>query len=217
MTLKMFISSAGVAAVVAGTALAGAPAMATAEDPANVPISAKLEAANGTGCKVNDGKEVTVTSFPTGVVQINLPRMQAKAGGKNGARANVNCQANLAITVPAGYTWSLDAIGVKGFAYLGEGTTGMALVTSYISGMTETGEVSTNLEGKYNGRWVQLDAPDKAIQAPCGEDRKLNVNTRVQANAGKDPKNSSAIMTLRSNSAEDHDVLLSLNAVKCPA
>ncbi|HEX5739925.1 MAG TPA: DUF4360 domain-containing protein [Pilimelia sp.] len=218
MTIKRIMSSTGAAALLAGTALLGTSTTAAAatDDPADVPITATLVAANGAGCRAPD-HGVEVKSFPTGVVQLNLPRMQAKAGLRNPPSANVACQVNLNVDVPAGYTWGLDAVGAKGFAYLAEGTSAKAFVSAYLTGQTATGTVTTELNGKYSGRWVQLDTPSAEITQACGEDRNLNVTTRVSANAGEDPKKKQAIMTLRSSGEDDHDVLLGLRPIKCDA
>ncbi|GGJ74114.1 hypothetical protein GCM10010123_00070 [Pilimelia anulata] len=213
MMMKAFMAATGVAAMLTSTTLLGAPAMAQ-DDPADVPVTVKLTTANGTGCKGPD-HGVAVKSYPTGVVQINLPKMQAKAGRNNPATSTLTCTTNLAVSVPEGYTWALDAVGVKGFAYLDETTSGKAFVSAYLAGLTATGTVDTALEGEYSGRWVQLDAPSEEVKQPCGESRALNVTTRVNANAGSDPKRHQAIMTLRSSNADDHDVLLGLRTIKC--
>lgn len=218
MTIKTFLAATGTA-IMAGTTLLAAPAAATepaAAEPAAPAIEVKLGAANGTGCKA-EGEKVRVRSFASGVVELNLPQMKAKAGGNRGRSATLNCAVSLEVTPPAGYTYAVQTLGIKGFAYLDEGTAGKTIVTAFLAGQATTGKVSTDLTGEYRGRWVELDAPEPEIAATCGETRNLNVNARISADAGADFKNKTASMTLRSSSAQDHDVVLALRTVKCDA
>ncbi|WP_026923706.1 DUF4360 domain-containing protein [Glycomyces arizonensis] len=143
---------------------------------------------NGSGCPagtaavaVNEGN----TSFT-----VTYSDYLAQAGGDSSPLDfRKNCQLNLIVNVPGGFTYAIARADYRGFGYLEEGATGTQKASYYFSGDAQTSSATHVLEGPYSDNWQfsdEVDAP-QLVYKPCGEERNFNINTELRVRAGDDP------------------------------
>ncbi len=167
------------AALVALSALA--PTTGAAEE---APV-ARVEVAtiNGSGCPAGDA-EVT----PDGrTFTIGYHSFLARAGGGSSpVDTRKNCQVNIRVIVPAGYTYGLARTTYEGYAHLQEGATALNRVSTYLQGMSSTAIVNHPFTGPFSDDWTTYYRPDSTeIQwSPCDSPRNINVNAEVRVNPG---------------------------------
>ncbi|WP_165964490.1 DUF4360 domain-containing protein [Actinomadura sp. KC216] len=97
-----------------------------------------------------------------------------------------NCQLNVKVGAPEGWTWAPIGISSNGFAHIQEGASAVRRTSYYIQGSSETRSVSHTIEGPSNRSWRFNDRipRDELVYKECGADRNLNINTEVRVNAG---------------------------------
>ncbi|RJQ76768.1 DUF4360 domain-containing protein [Pseudonocardiaceae bacterium YIM PH 21723] len=142
---------------------------------------------NGSGCPAGT---VSVAPAPdnSGFV-IRLSNFQASAGGGAPTTSSrQNCQANLAVRVPAGYTWTIDRVDRSGSVNLAAGATGLVQATHYFQGSQDQATWSHTFTGPLQQDWQlsQVIDPASQVWAPCGEQRNLNVNSELRVSTGAD-------------------------------
>ena len=99
------------------------------------------------------------------------------------AQFRKNCQLNLRVHYPQGFTFGIAKADYRGFASLPRGAKGMQRASYYFSGSSSTGTSTHNIPGPKSDNWQFTDQTDVAeiVFAPCGMVRNLNVNTEVRA------------------------------------
>src|SRR5690606_11123961 len=109
-----------------------------------------------------------------------------------------NCQLSLTINVPSGFTYAVQSVDYRGYAYLARGATGFQQAGYYHQGSPETSYSSATFEGPYDDNWHARDSKEMAelVYAPCGEQRNLNINTELRVYRGNSDETS--IMTMDS-------------------
>ena len=121
----------------------------------------------------------------------------ARVGPGSGATDFVkNCQLNLRVHVPQGFTYAIAEADYRGYAHLEPGATGQEQANYYFQGMPQTATVKHPLQTPYDDDWQVTETTDVAalVYAPCGEERNFNVNTQLKVNAGtSDPQKTSFI------------------------
>ncbi|GGK41265.1 hypothetical protein GCM10010124_37650 [Pilimelia terevasa] len=195
------IAALGAATALASAALAVPAHAAAAEDPPEVVVSEVV--ANGTGCGA-DARPLVHLENRSRRLTIEYPALYTQAGQvpqDNGTRpwvprANRNCQVNLKLSYPAGWTFAVTRVGGMGYADLAERTTAKSIGTYYFAGMTETGEFQSALTGPLTDTYSYLDGVGSPNWSECGKTRALNVNARIQVDASKADRQSLSEMTL---------------------
>ncbi|WP_344173543.1 DUF4360 domain-containing protein [Pilimelia columellifera] len=155
-----------------------------------VPIAAKLTAAGGSGCKKasTDKDDVKVTTTADGTVAVTYPTIKAEPIGV--VRINrKNCNAQLGISVPAGYTWGIEKISAHGKAKIEGDAHGSLYVDANVAGVG--GSVVLEHEVNTTGAFDPSVQSNAAVGPTCGEQRDLLVNTSVLA--GKSRYGSSTV------------------------
>lgn len=97
-----------------------------------------------------------------------------------------NCQLNVLIHVPQGFTYAIAQADYRGFAHLVAGATGLERASYYFTGTSATTPMSHTFKGPYSDNFQATDMTDveALVYAPCGENRNLNINTELRVNAG---------------------------------
>ncbi|MGW4207800.1 DUF4360 domain-containing protein [Lentzea sp. NPDC004789] len=165
------------AALVALTALAPTDA---AEEPA---ATIEVVTVNGSGCPAGDAD--VKTSGRTFTIDYHTFLARA-GGGSSPVDMRKNCQVNLRVSVPDGYTYGLARTTYEGYTHLQDGATALNRVNTYIQGMTSSATVNHAFTGPFSDDWQTTYRPDPAETqwVPCGERRNININAEVRVMLG---------------------------------
>lgn len=171
--------------------------------PAAVPppgaITVQLATANGTGCRpsntavaldpTNSFFTMTYSDFTAGVGPGFRPQDSRK-----------NCQINVIVHVPQGYTYAIARVDYRGFASLKAGAYGIERANYYFQGMQQTATIAHRFNGAYEDVWAASDAVpiESLIWRPCGENRNFNINSELVVNAGTSPPTATSFMAMDS-------------------
>jgi hypothetical protein len=138
---------------------------------------------NGSGCPAGDADVSTDGRTFT----IGYHTFLARAGnGSSPLDLRKNCQVNLRVTVPEGFTYGLARTSYEGYAHLQDGATGLSRISTYLQGTSPTATVSRTFTGPFSGDWQLDHRPGTAdIQwVPCGERRNININAEARVALG---------------------------------
>ncbi|MCD0442398.1 DUF4360 domain-containing protein [Glycomyces sp. A-F 0318] len=183
--IPLLAGAAGLAAVM----LAG-PAQADVR-PTETPggkITVEVATVNGSGCPRGTA-EAEVNGDNTAFTVTYDQFLAEAGGGTDVVDSRKNCQLNLVVNIPSGFTYAIARADYRGFGHLERGATGMQQASYYFSGESATTSSSHQLSGPYNGGWQFTDraAGSELVYQPCGEQRNLNINAELRVSAGDDP------------------------------
>jgi hypothetical protein len=178
---------AALVSVVAASA-ALVPGIASADDAAAPPtgkVTLAVNTVNGSGCPAGTA---TVTMLPDNTgFKITYSAFRAEDGGTAATTDfRKNCQVNLDVSIPGGFTFAVASANYFGKAYLQSGTTALERSNYYYQGSSENNYIEHAINGPLNGTWRVNDVTADAdlVWSPCGEVRNLNINTELRVNAG---------------------------------
>jgi hypothetical protein len=188
--MTFMMTGARWAALVAAVALTvpSSAAAAYADDEASAPPSEKItldvQTVNGSGCPLGTAS-VAMLSDNTGVIDFRK-----------------NCQVNLLVNIPQGFTFAVDRADYWGKAHLESGATALERSNYYYQGSSENNYVDHTFRGPLDGTWRATDITQTAdlVYAPCGAVRGLNINTELRVNSGTSTAKS--YITLRASDGE---------------
>jgi hypothetical protein len=160
----------------------GTYAYADAPPPGHITID--VQTVNGSGCPSGTWVEAAAdnTSF-----FVSYSDYLAQVGvGSGPTEFRRNCQLNILIHVPQGFTFAIAEADYSGFASLAAGATAMERANYYFQGESPTTAVSHTFTGPLSDDWRTVDSTDVAalVFAPCGIDRNLNINTELRVSSG---------------------------------
>ncbi|SDM13395.1 protein of unknown function [Lentzea albidocapillata subsp. violacea] len=164
----------------AAAALVALSALAPAGQPAPF---LEVVTVNGSGCPAGDADVETDDRTFT----IGYHTFLARAGsGSSPLDQRKNCQVNLRVNAPQGYTYGLARTTYEGYAHLQDGATGLSRVSTYLQGTSPTATVTQRFTGPFSDSWQTRYRPDATeIQwVPCGEQRNININAEVRVTLG---------------------------------
>ncbi|MEU2776468.1 DUF4360 domain-containing protein [Streptomyces sp. NPDC007162] len=188
---------------------AGLPAQAKAssspvfDDPPPDKIVINVATVNGSGCPA--GTTAVAVSEDNEAFTVTYSDYLAQAGGNSDPTAfRRNCQLNLVVHVPGGFTYAIASADYRGFASLQPGATGTQRASYYFQGSSNTASASHPFSGPYNDNWEATDTTDWAqlVWAPCGVQRNFNINTELRVNAGSANPGKVSFMTMDSTDGE---------------
>uniref|UniRef100_UPI0039BF7B39 DUF4360 domain-containing protein n=1 Tax=Lentzea alba TaxID=2714351 RepID=UPI0039BF7B39 len=161
-----------------------APEAPSAADVPPGKITVDVVTVNGSGCPA--GTAAVAVSDDNTAFTVTYSDYTAQAGaGSTPTQFRKNCQLNLRVHYPQGFTYGIQKADYRGFAYLPRGAKGMQRASYYFSGSSNTGTSTHNIASPKNDNWQFTDQKDVAeiVFAPCGMVRHLNVNTEVRVTA----------------------------------
>jgi hypothetical protein len=175
--------------VVASTLVSG-PASATGFLGLPVPpptdrIVIDVVTVNGTGCPA--GTAALAVSPDNTAFTVTYSAYTAQVGvGATPTDWRKNCQLNIVVHVPQGFTYAISKVDYRGFASLAAGASAVERANYYFQGQTQTAYLAHNFAGPLGDDWQTNDEVPIAalIWAPCGALRNLNINTELRAVAG---------------------------------
>lgn len=166
------------------------PASATGflDDPVPPPsdrIVIDVVTVNGSGCP--PGSAAVAVAPDNTAFTVTYSQYLAQVGvGARPTDFRKNCQLNVAVHVPAGFTYAIARADYRGFASLAAGANAMQRATYYFQGMPQVDFRTHTFSGAFEDNWQFSDETDIAsvIYHPCGQLRNLNINTELRVNAG---------------------------------
>lgn len=173
------------AAVVAFIATSTTPANAWPAVPPPDKIIIDVATVNGSGCR--PGTAAVAVSPDNMAFTVTYSDFLAQVGvGAKPTDFRKNCQLNLLVHVPQGFTYAVAQVDYRGFAHLEPGATGEEKANYYFQGHSQTTSSTHKLQGLFENNWQNTDTIDVAqlVYLPCGEMRSFNINTELRVNAG---------------------------------
>lgn len=150
---------------------------------------------NGSGCQTNTA--ALAVSTDNTAFTVTYSTFLAKTGVGAGPTDFIkNCQLDLRVHVPQGFTYAIAEADYRGFAHLEPGSTGQERANYYFQGMPQTAYVTHPFSSPYDDDWQTTDVTSIAslVYAPCGEERDFDVNTELRVGAGtSDPTTTSFV------------------------
>jgi hypothetical protein len=155
---------------------------------------------NGSGCPA--GTAAVAVSPDNTAFTVTYSVYLAQVGvGAGPTDFRKNCQLNLRVHVPQGFTYAIAEADYRGFAHLVRGATGLERANYYFQGSPETVYATHPISSPYDDDWQATDSVDVAsvVFKPCGEERNLNVNTELRVGAGtSDPEKTTSFVSMDS-------------------
>ncbi|MGK3201775.1 DUF4360 domain-containing protein [Amycolatopsis sp. MEPSY49] len=175
--------------VVAGMVLSAlaAPVDSPASSAPTEKITLDVKTINGSGCPAGTATATADVASDNTSFTVHYTNFTAKAGGGASALdARKNCQINVLVHVPQGFTYAIAEAEYRGFAHIESGASALEQANYYFTGTAPTARVRHTYPGPFHGVWRATDTTDVAalVFAPCGEDRNLNINAELRADAG---------------------------------
>ena len=153
-------------------------------------ITVDVVTVNGSGCPA--GTAAVAVSDDNTSFTVTYSDYTAQAGsGSTPTQFRKNCQLNLRVHYPQGFTFGIAKADYRGFAHLPRDARGVQRASYYFAGQSSTVTSTHNIAAPTSDNWQFTDSTDVAeiVFAPCGAVRHLNVNTEVRAftNASNQP------------------------------
>ena len=165
--------------------LAVAPASASAALPGQPHFTVSLLSANGSGCPPGSAavSQASDTTFT-----VTYSTYIASAGnGANPLDFRKNCQLNVSVGVPSGWTFGISEVDYRGYAHLGKGAHGTLVASYYYAGLPATYRQQHPIYGAMDNDYEFTDRAVTMAYSPCQTSVGLNVNTEVRVYRGSDP------------------------------
>jgi hypothetical protein len=147
-------------------------------------ITLDVISVNGSGCPLG-GATVVMQPDNTGF-RITYKDFVARDGGSAAPTDfRQNCQVNVQLHVPQGFTYAVSSADYRGRASLGFAATALERTNYYFQGSPENNVADHVFAGPLHGAWHTTDVTDSSdlVFAPCGIYRNLNINTELRVNS----------------------------------
>jgi hypothetical protein len=159
---------------------------------------------NGTGCPA--GTAAVAVSPDNTAFTVTYSAYTALVGvGATATDWRKNCQLNIVVHVPSGFTYAISSVDYRGFADLKAGAYAVERANYYFQGSPQTVYVSHQYNGPFGDDWQASDEVPvtSLIYAPCGALRNLNINTELRAYAGtSNPATTTSFISMDSTDGE---------------
>lgn len=185
-------------------------------DPPPDKIVIEVATVNGSGCPA--GTAAVAVSEDNTAFTVTYSDYLARAGaGADPTAFRKNCQLNLIVHVPGGFTYAIASADYRGYASLQPGAKGTEKASYYFQGSPQTASISHEFKGTYNDNWQATDSTDWAqlVWAPCGVRRNFNINTELRVDVGSSDPAKSSFMTMDSTDG-DISTVYHLAWKECP-
>src|SRR5690242_10846747 len=197
--MSVRLTSVRLLSLVALTGLFALTGTASADVPADR-ITLDVVTVNGSGCPPGSAT-VTALSANTGF-RVTYRDFLARAGGGVGATEfRKNCQVNVLVHIPQGFTFAIADADYRGRARLEDGAAGLQRTNYYFQGSADNNYVDHSFAGPLSGTWSTTDFTpvNELVYAPCGEARNLNINTELRIDEGTVNPGKTSSMSMRTS------------------
>jgi hypothetical protein len=108
-----------------------------------------------------------------------------------------NCQLNVDLDFPAGWSYSIAKIDYRGYVSLDPGVRALQRASYYFQGSGQTAAASSSAVGPVDQDYQLEDVLgiSALVWSPCGAQRSLNINTEVRADNSLNPAGNGLITT----------------------
>ncbi|GGR40225.1 DUF4360 domain-containing protein [Streptomyces netropsis] len=209
------LTGSAIAALLAAPLATHNPASLITPPPDKIVI--EIATVNGSGCPAGTAAVAVAPDNTAFTVTYSDYLAQVGVGSKP-TDFRKNCQLNLIVHVPQGFTYAIASADYRGFASLESGAVGTQKASYYFQGSSATTPSSHAFRGPYKDNWQANDrVPVGAlVWAPCGEKRNFNINTELRVGAGSsDPSRTTSFMTMDSTDG-DINTVYHLSWKECP-
>ncbi|MGW0210800.1 DUF4360 domain-containing protein [Streptomyces sp. NPDC003233] len=206
----------GAVAALLTSALPAHPSSPVFDNPPPDKIVIDVATVNGSGCPA--GTAAVAVSPDNTAFTVTYSEYLAQAGGASDPTAfRKNCQLNLVVHVPQGFTYAIASADYRGFLSLQPGASAAQKASYYFQGSSQTVPRNHPFNGPYNDDWQATDSTDWAqlVWAPCGVLRNFNINTELRVNAGTQASGKVSFMTMDSTDG-DISTVYHLAWKQCP-
>ncbi|KAF4408344.1 MULTISPECIES: DUF4360 domain-containing protein [Streptomyces] len=173
-------------------------------DPPSDRMVIEVATVNGSGCPA--GTAAVAVSEDNEAFTVTYSEYLAQVGvGAKPTDFRKNCQLNLAMHVPQGFTYAVASVDYRGYAYLEDGASATQKASYYFQGSPDTYEGVHSYKGPFDDNWQATDVTElpALVWAPCGETRNFNINTELRVNAGtSDTSSTTSFMTMDSTDGD---------------
>lgn len=155
---------------------------------------------NGSGCPANTAAVAVSDDNTAFTVTYSAYLAQVGVGAKP-TDFRKNCELDLRVHVPQGFTYAIAETDHRGFAHLEPGASALQKASYYFQGMSQTTSAEHPISSPIDDNWQATDQVDVAslVWAPCGEERNFNINTELRVNAGtSDPTKTTSFVSMDS-------------------
>ncbi len=166
-------------------------------------IVIEVATVNGSGCPLGTAA-VAVSADNTAFTVTYSDYLAQAGGGADPTAFRKNCQLNLIVHVPQGFTYAIASVDYRGYASLQPGAKGVEKASYYFQGSPNTASKTHEFKGAYHDNWQATDSTDWAqlVWAPCGERRNFNINTELRVDAGTSDPAKASFMTMDSTDGD---------------
>ncbi|NJQ02614.1 DUF4360 domain-containing protein [Streptomyces zingiberis] len=196
----------GAAAALLASALTASAATSANAASSDVPaekIQLAVNTVNGSGCRA--GTAAVAASPDNTAFTVTYSDYLAMVGvGASPVDFRKNCQLNLDVYVPQGFTYAIAKVDYRGYGYLEKGASALQKASYYHQGASETGTSQKSFNGPFDGNWQAGITTEYAdlVWAPCGVKRNFNINTELRVSSGtSDTRKTTSFMTMDSTDA----------------
>jgi hypothetical protein len=167
--------------IVAAPVNAGSPL----DNPPDDEIVIDLVAMAGSGCAPGTA-DVAVSPDNTAFTVIYSTYLAQAGPGVAITEGRKNCQLNVLVHVPQGFTFAIAKVDYRGYGFLQQGAVASQRANYYFQGMTQGTYASHAIGAPMDDNWIASDDVPIAAQVfrPCGELRNLNINTELRVAKG---------------------------------
>eukprot|EP00244_Chara_vulgaris_P008674 TRINITY_DN3479_c0_g1_i1.p1 TRINITY_DN3479_c0_g1~~TRINITY_DN3479_c0_g1_i1.p1 ORF type:complete len:204 (+),score=29.56 TRINITY_DN3479_c0_g1_i1:201-812(+) len=153
---------------------------------AEPPLESAIEsfAYMGSGCPANSA--VGEISKDGQVLTMKFSEFGATTDGGNAGKRR-NCQINLKMRYPAGWTYSLETVTLRGYTLLDDMVKAVHRVHYYFTGEPGTGRFTKETTGEFDDNYEHSGPFSPLIWSKCGKNRNLNLNMEVKVDNSANP------------------------------
>jgi len=169
-------------------ALLALVSQARADTPPPGRITIDLVTVNGSGCP--RGTAVTVAPDNTSFFVAYSDYLAVAGTGSTPTEFRKNCQLNVLVHVPQGFSFAIAEADYSGFASLAAGATASQRANYFFTGDSQNHVIVHSFNGPMVDDWQTTDTAEVAtlVFSPCGVARNLNINTELRvSNGSSDP------------------------------
>jgi hypothetical protein len=178
-------------------------ATAYADAPSNVRLRGISYA--GSGCP--SGTVAQSISADHRLLNLRFDSYIAEVGrGVPVNEARRNCQVNIDLDYPSGWSFAIESVDYRGYASLERGVVAVLSSTSYYAGATQTARLQTTFRGPFDADYSVRDQLSISSQlwSPCGVKRSLNINTQVRLDNSQNRNGDGLVTVDRMQTATTH-------------
>ncbi|MFE9368336.1 DUF4360 domain-containing protein [Streptomyces sp. NPDC006711] len=209
------LGGAATAAFLASSLFIATPAASGITAPPDK-IVIEIATVNGSGCPL--GTAAVAVSPDNTAFTVTYSQYLAQVGtGSKPTDFRKNCQLNLIVHVPSGFTYAVASADYRGYAHLESGASATQKASYYFQGSPDTASRSHPFTGPYDDNWEATDSTDwgQLVWAPCGVQRNFNINTELRASAGTSDPHTNSFITMDSTDG-DIQTIYHLAWKECP-